>query len=267
MAARKQNRRNKRAPAKQAVTRQEQFARLIVLSMFSVSFVVLLLWQVQQWFMDPDTLPIRQVKIEGSLKHLQMSTLENAVAGEVSGGYFNIDLSSVQNAAQKLAWVEGVSITRRWPDTLVMYITEKTAMARWGNDRLVTARGVVFSPEQVKADALPMLLAEDARSVDVVEVYQRETERFLQHGLTIKQVSLSDRGAWSLEFTNGLQVAVGRVDVEARLQRLVNYLQALKQYKKMPESIDLRYLHGMAVNFGKPEEQDEEKTKVVKEAV
>ncbi len=265
--SRKQAGNRKGSKQKAVVTGQERIARLIALSLVMASFVSIVFWQFQQWLMDPETLPVQIVKIDGGLKQLKKVELEKAVAGVVSGGYFNIDLNAVQNAAHKLAWVEDVSVKRRWPDTLVMTIKEKTALAQWGKGKLVTAGGVVFAPENDLPAGLPVLIADDSRAQTVVEVYQREVKRFEKLDLVIKQLVLNERGAWSISFANGLQVAVGRVDVEQRLQRLTRYLQVVKKYKGMPETIDLRYSHGMAVNFGEQDEAETAQMQADKEAV
>jgi cell division protein FtsQ len=268
MSARKQN--NRRAARQQQVrpvTPHEQFARFIVLSMLAVSLSSLLVWQLQQWLLDPDTLPVKVVKIEGDLKRLEIAELEKSVAGHVSGGYFNIDLERVRSAAQNLAWVDGISIQRRWPDTIIMTIIERAPMARWGEKKLVTESGVVFEPQNNLPEGLPRLVADEAKSVQVVAFFKQEKARFEQVGLQLDGVELNNRGGWSMHFSNGLRVAIGRNEIEQRLNRLEHYLAVIRDYRGMPEYIDLRYSYGMAVNFGKQQDQQESAQQAEKEAV
>lgn len=232
----------------------ERITRFIALSLLSVALVSLFFWQAQQWIMDPDTLPIKIVRIDGELKYLQKSELENAVSSKVSGGFFSIDLQQIKEKAQQLAWVDDVSVKRVWPEAVVMHIEEKVAIARWGKKRLVTAKGEIFLPPADMPGNLPLLQGADERVLELVNRYAEEQRRFSTLNLNVSELVVNDRGAWSIKFSNELKIAVGRHDVDGRLQRLARYLETIRQLKGMPESIDLRYQHGMAV-FWKPAEK------------
>ncbi len=103
-----------------------------------------------------------------------------------------------------------------------------------------------------------MLHGPDERVKELVSRFQKEQQRFAGEQLAVTELSVNDRGAWSLQFANGLKIAVGRDDVENRLQRLARYLDTIRQVKGMPESIDLRYQHGMAVMWKQIDKQDNE---------
>lgn len=236
----------------------ERITQMLALSLLLVLLTGLMGWHAYDWIRDPNTLPIKVVRIDGDLKYLQRDELENAVASKVSGGFFNIDLLDIQSQAQHLAWVEDVSIKRVWPDTLVMTIKEKTAMARWNDKQLVTEKGVIFMPPGMMPEGLPSLRGTDERVVEAVERFKRERQRFVNLQLDLDELIVTDRGAWSLHFKNGLKIAVGREDVDSRLDRLERYLGAISQFKGLPESVDLRYQHGIAVFWKAVEEQADE---------
>ncbi len=266
-------RKNTKAAAKpQPPTAPEKFLRLMVLSLVISCILGMGWWQFASWINDPETLPVKVVRIDGQLKKLKIQKLEAAVADQVTGGYFNIDLQAIKDAAMQLPWVDGVSIKRLWPDTLVMQITEKQAFARWGRDRLITADGKIFSPESGIDKSLPVLDGRDDRAKDIVEVYQRETNRFAKFALQIKSIQLTKRGSWVMQFGNGMQVLVGREDVDKRLARLATSLLMMKDYRGLPDRVDLRYPHGMAVSWKEQPETDKNKKAdqsklVAKEAV
>lgn len=218
---------------------------LLVVCMLSVAY-----WQVHSWFMNPATLPVKVVRIDGELKYLQKAELENAVASVVTGGFFNIDLKSIMTRARGLPWVDEVSIKRVWPDTVVMEITERVAIARWGDKQLVTASGEVFLPNGLMPEGLPVLNGLESRAVEVVEIFKREKQRFAALGLGIARLQVNKRGAWSITFENDLKIEIGRADIEKRLQRLAKNFAAIIK-RGNPEYIDLRYRHGMAVAWKK----------------
>ena len=64
---------NKKATAKarKKQDRSEIIARSVAIALFVMCMLTVAFWQVQNWFMDPATLPIRVVRIDGELKYLQ----------------------------------------------------------------------------------------------------------------------------------------------------------------------------------------------------
>ena len=98
------------------------------------------------WFLaQPDTLPIRSVKVEGEFRYLAQKDVYEALGGLASGGFFNVDVRAVKKAAESLPWVDSASVRRAWPDTLRLEITEQVPLARWGEHRIINVRGDLFS--------------------------------------------------------------------------------------------------------------------------
>jgi len=230
--------------------RSEMIARSVAVGLFALCMLSVAYWQIHSWLMNPATLPVKVVRIDGELKYLQKAELENAVAGVVSGGFFNIDLKAIMDTAHELPWVDEVSVKRVWPDTVVMEIRERVAIARWGEKHLVTASGEIFLPTELMPEGLPVLIGMDQRAEEVVELFKREKPRFELLGLSIVRLEVNRRGAWTIAFENGLQIAIGRTNIEHRLQRLTDNFVAITQ-RGNPEYIDLRYRYGIAVSWKK----------------
>ena len=249
MSERTTKNRQKQKAQQQLVTVHEKLLRLMVLGLVMISIASLAWWQTVSWMNNKDTLPIKVVRIDGDLKKIKLKELEEAVADVVTGGYFNIDLQRIKVKATDLAWVDDVTVKRIWPDKLIIDIKERQAFARWGNDRLVTADGKIFAPDSGIDESLPFLQANDDRSVEVVNRFKQEQQRFAKLNLNVISMKLSERGAWSMTFAGETDILIGRHDVAERLQRLLSSLPLIKQYKGMPARIDLRYPHGMAVNW------------------
>ena len=235
---------------KQQQVEGSRVARLLAISLSVILVIGIVAVQVNNWFMDPANLPIRVVRIDGQLEYLKKTDLQDAVAPAVTGGYFNIDLHAISKKAQKLAWVDEVSVKRIWPDTVVMKITERQAIARWGEKQLVTANGEVFLPPEKIPAGLPLIDGPETRSVDMVKMFDKEKQRFSVLKLTLKELRLNKRGAWSMQFSEGTKVALGRAELEERIQRLAENYSAIMA-KGKPVSIDLRYRHGIAVLYEK----------------
>ncbi len=235
--------RNQQGRKQQKTRRLPLVPALVLLTVLSV------FWGVGYWLAGAETFPMHVVEIKGEMEQLQHSELEAAIAPHVSGGFFSIDLARVRSAALALPWVDDASIQRIWPDRLVVTVHERVPVARWGKDGLVTADGVVFypSPSSNRPSGLPVIVANDDMAVDMTSTFLQEAKRFSSMNLHLQELHVSERGSWKMVFRNGLQVIIGSRDVTQRLQRLATYIEYLKRFRGMPESIDLRYQHGMAV--------------------
>lgn len=230
----------------QKVERATQVARRVAMMLFAACILGAAYWHTHSWIMDPATLPVKVVRIDGEIKYLQKEVLQAAVADRVTGGFFNIDLQAIMVAAQKVAWVDEVSVQRLWPDTVVMTIRERKAYARWGSKQLVTANGEVFTPTGDVPVGLPLLDGPVDRAGELVNRLHLEQQRFSSLDLVVDSIKINRRGSWKAVFGDGLEVAIGRHDVEKRLERLAeSYQQIIRQGQ--PEYIDLRYQHGIAV--------------------
>lgn len=240
----------KKDRSKQKQVEASRVARLLAVSLSLILVIGLIAVQVNNWFMDPANLPIRVVKIDGQLEYLKKTDLQETVAPVVTGGYFNIDLQAITNKAKQLAWVDEVSVKRVWPDTVVMNITERQAVARWGEKHLVTAGGEVFLPPGKMPEGLPLIDGPEAMSVEMVKMFEKEKQRFSVLKLTLRELRLNKRGAWSMKFSQGMKVALGRSELEQRIQRLAENYSAITA-RGNALSIDMRYRHGIAVMYEK----------------
>jgi len=90
---------------------------------------------------DPKLLPLRVVRIEGELRHLQRLELEQAVADLSIGGFLTVDVGAIRDKAQALAWVDKLSVRRVWPDSLQIWVVEQVPLARWGGACHVKCKG------------------------------------------------------------------------------------------------------------------------------
>ena len=198
---------------------------------------------------DPAVLPLKVVRIDGELKHLDRRALEQAVSGVMEGNFFTVDLEAVRAAALKLAWVDQVTVRRIWPDTLNMRVEEQQPLARWGEKQLVNGRGGVFTPEpeSLKAE-LPSLDGPAESAEEMVQRYQSMGSRFSLLKLDIARLVMDGRRAWTVGFKQGMELKLGHTDTEARVERFVRLYPRLEQTEKQRvKRIDMRYANGVAV--------------------
>jgi len=216
--------------------------------MFSVLFTAFLVWAVYA-LLDPGTLPIKQVKIEGKFSRLSSGKLHELVRDTVHGNFFHLDVTAVRNALLADPWVQDISVQRVWPDTIQVFVKEQAAVAQWRNTGLLNRSGQYFSPPRdTFPDNLPLLEGPEGTQAMMLEKYF-VLEKLLQpHALYPAVLRLNERRAWMFELRGGMKVELGRENLEERLARFVKLVvNGLGTRISEVEKIDMRYPNGYAV--------------------
>ena len=144
-------------------------------------------------------------------------------------------------------------MTRAWPNGIAVRPIQRQAIARWGSTRWLSDRGVVFSQPDGGDTRLPMLHGPASQSVALMTQYQRISALFSPVDLRIRDLYLTDRMTWFIQFDNGLKVIVDQSQTEQKLQRLSALLQGrLRADLPALSVIDLRYIDGLAVKTRRP---------------
>ena len=223
----------------------------LVAWLLALLLVALPLVAVVNGWVAADHWPIQRLRLTAEYERVSAEQVRAAVAPQLGRGFFAIDLAEVRAALAALPWVEQVEVRKRWPDLIEVTLREHRAYARWGADRLLSDRGLLFSAEgQDLLQGLPELDGPDARVADVVALHARAQKIFAGTGLSVRGLRLSARGSWSLRLSNEARVVIGRAEPEPRLQRLVRVLpQLIAGEARAFERIDLRYTNGFAVRW------------------
>lgn len=199
--------------------------------------------------------PVRTVRVQGDVQHVDAAMVGQALAGQVRGNFFGVDLAQVRGAIAQLPWVRNVVVRRRWPDRLIVSIEAHQALARWSDDRLVDTHGELFAGES-SADLPRFAGPGDGAAAMVSARYAEFAHRLAPLGMRIVRIDLSARHAWELELRGGddvrLTLTLGRdqarMGVSGRLQRFVDvYAQTLARIDRRGGHVDLRYPNGFAL--------------------
>ena len=200
--------------------------------------------------MDPATLPIRHVRIQGSFAHLSTDKMQSIVSNVLDGGFFNLNVLGIKEALLDEPWVDWVVVKRIWPDALTVQVKEQSAVAHWNDSSLLNETAFVFSPDNAsEITGLPFLAGPEGTQAVVFSRYG-ELSNLLLGIARIEKLSLSERRAWSVQLQHGPVIILGRNDIDARIARLTeSVLPNLKGEIENLKRIDLRYTNGFAIEW------------------
>ncbi len=191
------------------------------------------------------------VDVNGEFIGDSRKAIERVAGNWIGKSYFSTDLSEIKASLEQRPWVESAAVQRVWPDRLVIDIREKKPLAYWSDGRLVSRTGELFSPGNPQvAGALPRLSGPDERVRDVIRMAQAMSEQLVAHHLKFAGLSLEQRGAWTLQLANGIEVVLGRDQVEERFERFIAVYEArLASRSDEVSRVDARYTNGVAVQW------------------
>jgi cell division protein FtsQ len=195
--------------------------------------------------------PIRAIQIEGSFKRVSALDVEAELTQDIGRGFFSADLRAMRMRLEALPWVDSAQVRRAWPDTVEVTVVEQVAAARWGDDGLLNVRGELFmQPVRHIPAELPHLGGPEGAQTLVAERYLALRERLADVGLQVLMVEVDARGAWRIGLDNGIEVRLGRRDVDARIERFLAAIDGVLAERMSEISyVDMRYSNGFSVGW------------------
>jgi cell division protein FtsQ len=193
--------------------------------------------------------PLREVAVTTPLGKTDREDIESALHGRIAGNFFAVSAADVRASVEKLPWVRRASVRRVWPDRLELEIEEHEALARWGDDALVNTYGERFMGMSDDV-TLPLFVGPAGTEQEVAGRHARFSAAVAPLRLRVERIVLTQRLAWQLRLSGGLDVMLGRdADAaEARLRRFVEaYGATLATIPGKHEYVDLRYPNGFAL--------------------
>ncbi len=230
-----------------------QVARVLTWGALALLAYGALSWvAAQPWF------ALRSIEVKTPVQHVTEAQIRLVAEREVRGTFFTVDLDEVRDSLEKLPWVREARVERRWPDTLVVSLTEHVPVARWNDDALMSEAGEVFVA--AVSDKLPRLFGPEDSSDEVLAAYRRQQAALAPLGMKISELRLSPRRAWRIRLDNGIELALGREHTAARLARFTALYPRLFGAPSaaadaqpvapvQPVRVDLRYPDGFAVRM------------------
>lgn len=220
-----------------------QSAIATVLAVFLIGFLLLNILQKR---------PAQPIVIdEKNLSSAEIEAMQAVVASLGDVQFFSADLAHIHQTVSTLSWVENVDVYRDWYQGVLVVVTPRKAVAKFGSRQLLDASGVVFEPvdkDKLLSKNMIRLQGSSDESRAIMRQLYRINMWFAPLNMSVDDLILTPRQTWIIRFNNGLRVVVDREDTEQKLYNLPKILQ--KQYKSQIssiQSIDLRYKNGFVI--------------------
>ena len=227
-------------------------ARFLMTGVGSLTVLAIVVWGVLE-FQSTQTLPIKNVEVKSEFIRISEKQVQEIVAQNDLGGFFDTDVDSITASMRQLPWLEAVTVRRVWPDTLQLEIRERKAIAYWNKSALLTVDGSVFSSDvQSYPKGLPHLSGPDGTEKNVLKNYITLNAELNTLNLNINELELDTRRAWVARLDDGTVLDLGRKKIGSRMQRFIGiYADYIVTQKNNIDVVDLRYTNGFAVRWKK----------------
>ncbi|GGJ00668.1 cell division protein FtsQ/DivIB [Halopseudomonas pertucinogena] len=198
--------------------------------------------------------PISTINVEGDLQYIDRDSVQQIIAPYMDESLVTIDLEQLRADLLGMPWVAGATVTRIWPDRLVINLDEHLPIARWGDSALLNNAGRAFSPERIdRFQGLPLLNGPERAKRRVMQTYQQFNRLLRPYGHEVARLEMRDRGSWFLTTRSGIEMLLGRDDVVEKMQRFLAIDKLmLADRRELIARVDLRYSNGMAVAWREP---------------
>ncbi|MBT5231680.1 MAG: FtsQ-type POTRA domain-containing protein [Methylococcales bacterium] len=200
---------------------------------------------------DATLFPIKTVKVEGVVQHINQNILSRAIAEDIQQSFFVLDVHSIQKQIQGMPWVEDVIVQRTWPYTLKLTITEQIPVAIWNWKGLVNGSGEQFKEEDLFSFAnLPVLVGDDGHEKLLVKKLFELQKIFDVEALSIREIAMDQRYVWQLTLRNGIKVTLSDHTEEALVKQFIKAYKynEISNHEKI-STVDLRYQNGFSIKW------------------
>jgi len=196
-----------------------------------------------------DVLPIQQIKVSGEFDQLESQDFQPILTNGLNGNFFTINVSDIYQQLITLPWVEKVWIHRIWPNTIKVNFQEQKPIAILKGKGLLNQSGIVFTQEITSFnEKLPKFVVAKNYISESIKQFELNNKILKENDLEARVFYYDERKSQKIKLSNGIELILGRFDVEERLIKFVKaYKMQLQNETQKILKVDLRYTNGLAI--------------------
>lgn len=204
----------------------------------------ILIYILHNWF------KIEHITIKGNTRHITNEQLSYIAQNRLHGTVFTLDIKSLQREFLQIPWVQSVVVNREFPDSITVNINEYDAIARWGDEGMLSLNGRIFSGAD-DSTTLPTFNGHTGQIPQLINDYN-ELKPFLKlRNLNLLKLEVTGSGITKIFFSNNLQVVVCSLDITNRINTLNKYWDKLYQLNPDLNYVNMCYKDALAINSPK----------------
>jgi len=223
------------------------FFVLVIITIFSFS------WFLNKKVSSEESTPVTSIVIGGEMPFTIRADIETAIESVNLGNFFNVDVNDVQEKVAELPWVYSVSVRKKWPNELKIYVVDQTPIALWNGDFLINQYGKAFQADTQRLQSpLPSFFGPEGSENIALDNFVNLSKLLKFSELSIDELVLTERHSWQLTLNDGVILNLGRENKVERVQRFMDVYPEIIKTKKENQQIDyvdLRYDTGLAVGW------------------
>ena len=196
---------------------------------------------------------LREVRLEGAV-HLTREDVIRLSALHVGENLFRLDAPRVAESVRRSPWVKSALVRRVLPGTLLVEVTERTAVALWSDGTLyfVSAEGEIFKPVEPGDNVdLPVITSETSeigkdRAVletaleGALQVIAEYTSSALAKKWPLAEVHVLPDGAYRAHVgRSGVRLDLGRPPFGDKVERTLQAVSEVERRGQKPVAVFL----------------------------
>lgn len=197
---------------------------------------------------------IKEVELQGDFRIWSEQSVMQQVDWAVGEKFFSLDLDKVYSNLIAMPLIDQVNITKKWPGSLQIEISEAIPMAVWNREKIISSSGRVSDiPFHFDTSNLAVINSQFEYLNDSIKSFTLIQSEVSQKSVKINELTRHKTGSISLLLDNGWDIHLGRKDINLRVQRLNKLITKIAQDDI--SNVDLRYGQGVAVQWREKSEE------------
>lgn len=222
-----------------------RLAYLIVIVLLLIIFVC--------YVIEKSIVDLRKVSVltKGELNYISKAQIIEVLKPFQHKVWWEFDVSDIKKAFKKYPGIKEIKVQRRWPDHLIVELTEYQSRAYWKSyDEILLEDGDVIVPKYSAGILdLPVFYGSLENIKRIEECYQSMQKITSSYNYNIMDITYQG-GQWEIKFDMGVTVWLGEKEAQNKLMQLLQNYKSIEipQGQKLI-SVDMRYHNGFAVGF------------------
>ncbi|MDD3267021.1 MAG: FtsQ-type POTRA domain-containing protein [Burkholderiales bacterium] len=207
----------------------------IMLCVISIGYYI-----VTNWF------KIDRIIIDGNMKHITSSELENIANNKLHGTFFTLNIAELQDKFDELVWVQHVSVQRVFPNKIVVKLQEYDPVAKIDGIGILSRDGQVFNA--VDSESLPLFMVKLNNVQEAYQIYSKIKPIVEKHSDEILSLKMDNPRVLEIKTKNHLNVVFCQQNLDDKIKNLDIYWDKLNEILPGVNSINFCYKDAVAIS-------------------